>query len=99
MVATATLVFNDDLVRGRTTDRDRLSRDEPENIGPFRSLSNHEIGELRHAGNASERGADGGFGGRPVKVYQNATPSPYNRPVLAARFWGGRIVESFGKGD
>ena len=48
VVSATTIVFEDDLVRRRTTDRRRLSGDEPEDVAPFSSFANDEISEFRH---------------------------------------------------
>ena len=43
MAAAATFVLEHDLVGRRTTDRDRLSRNKPEHVGPFRAFADDEI--------------------------------------------------------
>ena len=44
VVAAATFVLDDDLVRRRTADRDRLSRHQPEDVAPLRPFANDQIG-------------------------------------------------------
>ena len=48
VVSAATIVFQDNLVGGRATDRRRLSGDEPEDVAPFSSFADDEISEFRH---------------------------------------------------
>ena len=52
MVSAATIIFEDDLVGRRATDRRRLSGDEPEDVAPFSSFANDEISQFRHGRSA-----------------------------------------------
>jgi hypothetical protein len=45
MLATGLFLANDDLISRSTTDRNGSTGDEPENIGPFGTIPNNEIGE------------------------------------------------------
>ena len=48
VVPAAAIVFQDDLVGGRTTDGRRLSGDKPEDVAPLSPFANDEISEFRH---------------------------------------------------
>ena len=45
MMAAASLVFDHDLVRWRSADRNRSTFDQTKDVGPFRTFSNYEVSE------------------------------------------------------
>ena len=52
------LVLYDDGIGGRTTDRHRLARHQPNHVGPFGPVANDEIAAAGHAGFETNDGED-----------------------------------------
>ena len=67
MMAAASLVFDNDLVRRRPADRNRSTFDQAKDVGPFRTFSNYEVSEHACLSDVSNKDD-------PIEANRCATP-------------------------